>query len=437
LTKKLLQIILDCLARTYIWRYEPMIIAVTGNVGKTSTKDAIACVMGDKYKYRKNEGNLNNEIGVPLTIIGDFSGRYYESGSGGFFWIEVILKGILGLIAHSYPEVLILEYGADKPGDIEKLANKFRPHIGVVTTVGDVPVHVEYFSGPDAVVKEKAKLVAGLQQNDFAILNYDDKGVLNMKEKTKAHVMTYGFEDNAKIKIADFNLDSNDQGQPLGVSFKLYSKESTFVPVKIGGSLGKSQAYAAGAAAGVGLALGMNLVAISNALGAYRGPAGRMKILRGINNSWIIDDTYNSSPSSAKLALDTLEALPARRKIAILGDMLELGKYTESAHKEIGEYIDDKVDILVCVGLRSKFISDLVGRVKKENKYVFETSDMAKSKVREIIRDGDLILVKGSQGIRMEKVVEEIMVDSSSTSFGGGEKKNELLVRQSKRWLNK
>jgi len=427
--RKLLQIILNFLAKLYIFRYRPTIIAVTGNVGKTSTKEAIAAVLKKEKKVRVSGGNLNNEFGVPLTIIGNWHNLYYESGGNIMFWLLVIVSGFLGLIFYPYPKILVLEYAADRPGDIRKLVKKFKPHIGVITEIGELPVHVEYFSGPDALVREKSKLVERLKSTDFAVLKYDDKTVLDIKEKTRAQVITYGFGEGAKVRVSDFDFNIGSDGQPLGISFRINYGESTFIPIKIEGSLGKSQAYAAAAATAVGLILKMNLVEINEALSLYRGPSGRLRILPGIKKTWIIDDTYNASPSSMKLAIETLKSLPSKRKIAVLGDMLELGQYTEAAHREIGNFIGGYVDILICVGLRAKFIADsAANQMPKENILTFENANLANKRVQEIIKEGDLILIKGSQGIRTEKIVEEIMAEP--------EKKNELLVRQSKKWLS-
>ena len=459
--KKIIVWKLGVMARMYLRRYKPQIIAVTGNVGKTSTKEAIAVVLSRIKKVRSGKGNLNNEFGVPLTIVGDWMDDYYEAENTLFFWIRVLTVSFFGLFfQRNYPEILVLEYGADKPGDIKRLAAKFKPHIGVVTAVGEVPVHVEYFSGPEAVAREKGRLVEPLSVSDFAVLNFDDLAVLEMKERTKAKVFTYGFGEGAMVRISNLEfLISNEK--PEGVSFKMNYNDS-FVPFKLSGSLGKSQGYAAAAAAAVGAIFGMNLVDISEALSEYHGPKGRLKILKGIKNSTIIDDTYNASPLSTHLALETLreikevssDASPdalvgvpvgARRAVAILGDMLELGKYTIQAHQEMGNMAGSFVDLLVCVGSRAKFIADsafnqmptefldgLTHRQEttpRKNIYKFETSDEAKLKVRELIREGDIVLVKGSQGMRMEKIVEEIMAEP--------EKKKELLVRQSKKWLAK
>ena len=427
---------LTILAKLYLWKYKPMIIGVTGNAGKTSTKEMIGAVV-NKYisakggsasggkKVRVAGGNLNNEIGLPLTILGSWDKEYYDRGSSLGFWFKVLIVGWWSLvIGQNYPEVLVLEYGADHPGDIKRLATKYKPHISVVTTVGDMPVHIEYFKNADVMANEKANLLSVLNPNDYAILNHDDHRVLNMKSKTKAQVLTYGFEPEATICASDFEYTSDTEGRPLGVTFKL-NKDLSFVPVRINGSLGKSQAWSAAAATAVGSVLGMNLVQISETLHDYHGPKGRLKILRGIKNSNIIDDTYNASPASTRLALETLRDVPALRKIAVLGDMLELGEYSEKAHSDIGAFANGIVDILVCVGPCAKFIASAF----MKEVFTFDTSNDAKLKVQELIHAHDLVLVKGSQGMRMEKIVEVIMADL--------ENKKNLLVRQSYRWLSK
>ncbi len=437
LIKKIIAWKLGIIAKMYLWLYKPQIVAVTGNVGKTSTTEAIAAVLGRFKRVRFGKGNLNNEFGVPLTIVGNWVDDYYEAENALFFWVRVLVVSFFGLLfQRNYPEVLVLEYGADKPGDIKRLATKFKPHVGVVTAVGQVPVHVEFFSGADAVAREKGRLVEALSVSDFAVLNFDDLTVLEMREKTKAKVLTYGFSEGANIKISNLEfLISNEK--PEGVSFKMNYNDS-FVPFKLKGSLGKSQGYAAAAAAAVGSIFGMNLVDISEALSEYHGPKGRLKIIKGIKNSVIVDDTYNASPLSTHLALETLRDLPGTRKIAVLGDMLELGKYTIKAHQEVGNIAGSFVDLLVCVGARAKFIADSAfnqlapteaSGMPTESIYKFETSDEAKLKVKELIKEGDLVLVKGSQGMRMEKIVEEIMAEPQNAK--------ELLVRQSKKWLSK
>ncbi len=428
--EKISKKILLVLVKVHIKRYKPFIIGITGSVGKTSTREAVKVVVGSQKKVRVAAGSLNNELGFALTVLGNWDKEYFDKGSSTWLWLRVFLAGLFGLLfKKNKPEIFILEYGADRPGDIKTLARAVKPNVAVVTAIGEIPVHVEFFSGSEAVAREKSKLVEVLKSTDYAILNSDDDVVLDMKEKTRARVLTYGFGDGASIKVSSFEYKV-DGNMPIGVIFKLHYGPNSFVPVTINGSLGKSQAYAAAAAAAVGIVMDMNLVEISDALSYYDGPKGRLKILAGIKNSWIIDDTYNASPASTHLALSVLRELPAKRRIAVLGDMLELGKYTAQAHQTVGDLMNGFVDILVCVGARAKFIADsAANQMPKENIYTFDMADMAKKKVQELVREEDLVLIKGSQGMRMERIVEEIMAEP--------EKKTELLVRQSKKWLSK
>jgi UDP-N-acetylmuramoyl-tripeptide--D-alanyl-D-alanine ligase len=245
-----------------------------------------------------------------------------------------------------------------------------------------------------------------------------------MQSKTQAHILTYGFDQDATIRVSDVEHVSSEEGKPLGTTFKL-NYHDTFVPIRIEGSLGKSQAWSAAAAATVGSALGLNLVQVSEALRNYHGPKGRLKIISGIHNSNIIDDTYNASPASTRLALETLRDVPAIRKIAVLGDMLELGEHSEKVHHDIQQFASQIADIVVYVGPRMKPTTEQLHRPC----LCFATSDEAKFKVKELIHEHDLILVKGSQGMRMERIIEIIMAEPK--------KAQELLVRQSQRWLSK
>ncbi|MBX4190156.1 UDP-N-acetylmuramoyl-tripeptide--D-alanyl-D-alanine ligase [Candidatus Parcubacteria bacterium] len=429
LIKKIIVWKLNILAGMYLRIYKPQIVAVTGNVGKTSTKEAIASVLSHYKKIRSGKGNLNNEFGVPLTILGDWADNYYNVGNSIGFWARVIIASFFNLfIEQDYPEVLVLEYGADHPGDIKRLVKRFKPHVGVVTAVGDTPVHIEFFKDAQNLADEKSHVVRHLDEKSYAILNHDDDRVLDMKQGTKAPVLTYGFDEGSSFKISDFENRFDENGTPLGVGFKL-SHGSETAELKISGSLGRSQAYSAAAAAAVAGTYGININSVSQALESYHGPKGRLRILRGIKNSIIIDDTYNASPASTFLALETIKASP-KRKVIVLGDMLELGEHTIKAHQEVGTIAGNIANVLVCVGDRSKFIAEGASdQIAKENIYTFTTSMDAKLKVQELIQERDIVLVKGSQGMRMEKIVEEIMAEPQM--------KKDLLVRQGTKWLSK
>src|SRR3989344_5766969 len=297
----------------HIWtrrKYKPGVIAVTGSVGKTSTKEAIYAVLKHFRRARCSGGNFNNELGLPLTILGD-----WREISGKYFWLRVILTAIWRLVWRSeYPEILILEYAVDRPGDIKYLLDIAHPQIGAVTAIGDIPVHVEFFSGPEAVAREKSKVVEALPASGFAILNYDDQAVLEMKQRTRAHVITYGFAGDAEVQVTNFENWMDGQ-RPAGIYFKL-NYGGSFVPVRLEGCFGKAQAYAAAAAACVGLVFGNNLVKISEALLEYQSPPRRLKLIPGIKHTFILDDSYNASPLAMHAAIETVKDLKAARRVA-------------------------------------------------------------------------------------------------------------------------
>jgi len=421
--KKILKLILKLLAQLTIWRFEPQVIGITGSAGKTSAKETIFAVLKNHHRVRKSGGNLNNELGMPLTIIGDWSEKELKLVSRDtppgekkikklLFWLKVIFLAKIRLLfmkKSAYPEVLILEYAADRPGDIKYLLQIARPQIGIITTVGEIPVHVEFFSGPETIAKEKSKLIEYLPANGFAVLNFDNEIVMKMQERTRARIITFGFAEGADLKITNFeNHSENDK--PLGISFKL-EYGGSFVPVVLKNAFGKAQAYAAAVSACVGLIFDLNLVEVSEALSNNYQPAkGRMNLIAGIKDTYIIDDTYNASPLSMQEALDTLRDLPATRKIAVLGDMLELGKYSIEAHEAIGRLVGQIAEILVTVGPRAKFIAEAAKNSGlAENKILsFDTAAEAGRSVQELMKKGDLVLIKASRAVGLEKVVEEI-----------------------------
>lgn len=422
----ILQTLLKYIARAIIAKYNPMIIGITGSVGKTSAKEAIRNVVARERTVRAPSKNFNNELGLPLTIIGDF-----KSIGGIFFWFFVVCKGIYIVLVRdkTYPEVLVLEYGIDRPNDMKKLLDIARPHIGVFTAMGKIPVHIEYFTGPEQVAKEKAKLIAQLPATGFAILNADDPLVMKAKGETRAQVVTFGTNEHAEVRISNFV--NHFDGHSAGISMKL-TYGGSFVPVRIDGALGEAQAITSAIASAVGLVFGMNLVSIAEILSKYEAPSGRLRCIQGIRESMIIDDTYNAAPKAMENAIDTLASLPARRRVAVLGDMLELGKYTLEAHEEIGKRIKKKgVDVLITVGLRGKLIAEAAQNVGMNQKSIFvtDTIDEAVRILEEKIQKGDLLLIKGSQGVRMERIVKRIMAEP--------EHANERLARQNSEWIAK
>lgn len=418
-----MKLLLKLLAKITLKKYRPFVVGVTGSVGKTSTKTAIYTLLKQSFRVRMAGGNLNNEIGLPLAILGD-----YEKTGGLFFWFKVFLKAIPQIIFKGfYPRILVLEYAADRPGDIGYLVQIARPDIAVVGAIGDVPVHVEFYGDRQEVLAEKSKLVKALGEDGIALLNFDEPGVLAMRDEAKPKIMTFGFGEGADLRITNFE-NRSEFGVPIGVSFKL-EYGGSYVPVKIENVFGRGQAVALAAAACVGLLKDMNLVKISESLALYQGNPGRCRLISGIKDSYVIDDTYNASPLSVASALEVLGDLNAPRKIAVFGDMAELGKYSTYAHEEIGKMLSGRANILVTVGAKARFIAEGARQsgFPKKDIYSFNDADEALLQVQNLIEGHEVILVKGSQSMRMEKIVLEIMANPQDAK--------KLLVRQYGKWL--
>lgn len=423
---KIIQYILKISAQAVIRKYSPDVIGITGSVGKTSAKEAVRAVLSGYYNVRANIKNYNNEIGVPLTIIGVDS-----PGKSVLGWVKVFLK-VLGLLLISnknYPNILILEMGADREGDIDYLVNIAPCDIGIVTDVSES--HLEFFGSVNKIKREKRKIVEHLKVDNYALLNYDVTNVLEMKDSTKAKVITFGFDKNADISVSDAGINYKNN-KPNGISFKLVYK-GNIVPVFVPNIMGFSHIYSALVAVGVGSTYGINLIDIAKALGDFTPPKGRMNLIDGIKKSLIIDDTYNSSPASSKAALEVMQdiQMPEKsQKIAVLGDMLELGRSTGEKHREIGFRIAESgIDILITKGEAARDIAAgaIEAGMDPDKVFSFSDNESAGRFLQERIAKGDLILIKGSQGMRMEQVVREVMAEPLRAE--------ELLVRQGREWL--
>ncbi|MBI5078057.1 MAG: UDP-N-acetylmuramoyl-tripeptide--D-alanyl-D-alanine ligase [Candidatus Yonathbacteria bacterium] len=426
LIRHIITVILEAEARLVLRKYRPKIIAVTGSVGKTSTKDAIFAVVGEALVARKSMKSFNSEIGLPLTIL-DCENAWLNP----LLWLKNILKGLMLIVTRvHYPKWLVLEIGAGKPDDITRATKLAVPDIAVITRFGDVPVHVEFFKSPAELFEEKTILVKSLRPTGVLIVNADDERVLALREKTKAKSITYGLNAGAMFRAS--NIQTAYEGDaPVGTTFKLEYDGNVF-PVDMRGVLGVQPVYSALAAIATGVYLKLNVVDIIGRLSSYTSPPGRMRVTPGLKGSTIIDDTYNASPVASEAAVETLKNINTKgKRIAVLGDMLELGKFTVEEHKKIGKLVGNFADFLVAVGPRAKYIVDgaLDSDMSEKNIIEFDDSRLAGKYLESIIGAGDVVLIKGSQGVRMERAVEEIMAEP--------ERAAELLVRQEEEWKAK
>lgn len=426
--RKILQFNLKILAKLVLIKYKPQIIGITGSVGKTTTKEAVFCVLSQKYKVGKSLKNYNNEIGLPLSILG-----FESPGKNILGWILLFLEGFKLLISKNafYPEILVLEMGVDRPGDMDYLNKIVKCNIGVVTNIG--LSHIEYFGTIDRIKKEKSKLISNLVKKGLAIINYDNEKSREIIDISKERVLTFGLGEKAAIRAEEikFKFDCHNTGFS-GMNFKIRYNGSV-VPIFINGSIGYHLIYASLVAAIVGKELGMNLLEISEALRTFKSPKGRLNILEGLDNSIIIDDTYNSSPQSTIKALEMLNEMQNEngKKIVVLGNMLELGEASVEEHYKIGTFVAKTgFDKLFCVGdlARNVCLGAIKSKMKKENVVFFENQQLLLEYLKKSISKDDLILIKGSQGSRMERVVKGILKNQKNAK--------DLLVRQDDQWVS-
>ncbi len=411
-------------ARMLIRRQKPKIIAITGSVGKTSTKDAIYAAIRSNVYARKSEKSYNSDIGVTLTVLG-----LPNAWNNPFLWLKNIIDGLFtALFTTSYPEVLVLETGIDRPGDMARLTSWLKPDIVVLTRLPDVPVHVEYFSSPAQVVAEKMKLVSAMSPEGTLIYNADDTIIESQLPEVLQKRVGY-----TRYLKSDFTARRDRvvyaDDQPTGIAFTLTDPAGETFSIAISGTVGLQFVYAAAAAMAVAAELDVPLDGAAIALKGFVTPRGRMRIMPGIKASFIIDDTYNSSPEASKQALLALSEIKyAKRKIAVLGDMLELGNFSGDEHRKIGSQVPAAADMLITVGVRSRKIAEgaMATGMSEENVLQYEDADRAGRELQTMLKTGDVVLVKASQGLRAERIVEEIMAEP--------DKAEQLLVRQDAAW---
>ncbi|NTU69734.1 UDP-N-acetylmuramoyl-tripeptide--D-alanyl-D-alanine ligase [bacterium] len=415
--KRIIERILKFLTVSYIKKNNPEIIAITGSVGKTTTRKAITYVLGKRYSVRSfEEHSYNTEIGVPLSVFGKKIPNYR------MLWILVIFGCVWELFFGKKYDILILEMGADKPGDISYFLNFIRPKVSVVTRV--TAAHMDGFKSIDNILAEKSKIVKILKKEDMAILNGDDSLILPLAKEIQSNVITYGLSQDNDIYAK--NIKYSDKG--LNCIISIMGREYNFSP-KI---LGEHSLYSLLAAVCVGVKFKIEDKEIISYLLDFRPVKGRMNLISGVRDTLIIDDSYNANPVSMIKALETLSNVAKKRRVAVLGTMNELGSYSESGHKEVGQKIKEFVDILVTVGDGGKIIAEeaIKSGFPEENVYIRGVSDDAGNVLKGIIDKSDTVLFKGSQNkVMLERAIFKIMKYPKTA--------NSVLVRQTRRWIEK
>jgi UDP-N-acetylmuramyl pentapeptide synthase len=411
-------LILSLLARLVIRRYRPHVVMVTGSVGKTSTKDAVATVLATRFFVRKSEKSFNSEFGVPFTIFG-----VENPWNNPFAWLSLFKKAVaLLVLPNIYPKMLVLEVGADKPGDITKILKIVTPDAVVVTPLPEVPVHVEAYTSPEAVREEEFSPAYALHAAAPLIISADDMYAKENAIRTPARVISYGVADMATVRLSNVRYtELNGHVTGMQADVVLQGEERTLL---VKGSVGEAQVLPCAGALAVALAFDIELDTALGALAeSYEPPAGRGRLIRGKNESVIIDDSYNASPIALEFALRTLKNFPhATRRIAVLGDMLELGRYSMGEHERIGTLARHSADIVIAIGVRSRVFALSEGSA---DVLLYENAQMAIEALSDFIQPGDVVLVKGSQSMRTERIVRALLAHSDDEA---------LLVRHDHKW---
>jgi UDP-N-acetylmuramoyl-tripeptide--D-alanyl-D-alanine ligase len=352
------------------------VVGITGSLGKTTTKEVVAGVLGARRRVLKSEGNLNSEIGLPMTVLNGLDRPH---------------------------QIAVLEMAMYQLGDVRLLARLARPRIGVVTAV--LPVHLERLGTIDRIQQAKQELVEELPTNGVAVLNADDPRVARMAQATSARVVHYGVSEQAEVRAEQI------QSHGLrGVEFDLlHAGERHRVHLPL---LGTHSVHAALAATAVALEEGLSLAEAAEALHGLS-PTLRLLVVDGINGSRVVDDSYNASPESVLAALNLLRELPGRRKVAVLGDMLELGSEEEAGHRRVGNRAAAVLNLLIAYGPRSKITADEAARAGLSRDQVLEAETLEEiiAYLRSWLRPGDDVLVKGSLAMGMSAVVSGIRAE--------------------------
>ncbi len=347
-------------------------VGITGNVGKTTAKEAVAAALGARYRVLKTKDSFNNEIGVPLTFLG----------------------------LEASHEVAVIELGFYVPGEIADLCGLVRPRVGVITRIPERPVHFARTPSVEAIASGKAELIAALPAEGTALLNADDPRVRALAPRTKARVVLFGESADAALRASDVRAEGL-AGLRFVASFEGQRAEVS-VPLP-----GRHVIVAALAALGSARALGVPLDEAAVALATLEQPRHRMEIRRG-DRITVIDDSYNASPTAVMAALAVLRDAHARR-VAVLGDMLELGVHSADAHEEVGREAASSADVLVGVGPLARTAVDAARRAGLSDTHLVADGAEALVLLKRLQRPGDVILVKGSRALGLDRLADALV----------------------------
>lgn len=364
----------------YRLKYELPVVAITGSVGKTTTKDMVACAIGSQRKTLKTEGNRNNEIGLPLTLLN---------------------------LDKSY-EAAVIEMGMTHFGDLSLLTAATLPCMAIITNIG--VSHIENLGSRENIFKAKLEIAEGLPQGGTLVLNYDDDLLCTVKRLWSLHILSYGIDSTEAAVRAQNILEADGE-----TAFDICYQGETY-PVRIP-CVGRHNVYNALSAFCASVVLGLDLYKSVAALSGYS-PSGMRQHLVQKGGMTVIEDCYNASPDSMKAALSTLRSVKGEgRAIAVLADMLELGSYSQKAHEDVGRMVGEShTDVLIAWGVEAVHIAQAARQAGVKEVHYFTEKQSAAQKLCELAQEGDTILFKGSRGMRLEEMIERLYKSLEQTA---------------------
>ncbi len=415
--KRLIQWRLERYVRRYLQKHDTVkLIAVVGSVGKTSTKIAIGTVLSEQFRVRLHEGNHNAELSAPLAILGI---EFPENLRDPRQWFQVFAAARERIKQPTDVDIIVQEVGTDRIGQVPHFGTYVTPFLTVVTAVS--PEHMEYFGSLEAVAKEE---LSAVDYSQNALINRDDVAGEYAQLVKKDTFQTYGTTD-----AAEFHMTQNDMSIDAGVAATFFAPGGVTKEVTLR-VVGEHSLRAVAAAGAVGQMLGMEIEKIASGMANIRPVSGRMQLLRGMNDTLIIDDTYNSSPLAAAAALRALYSLAAPQRIAVLGSMNELGDMSGAAHQELGNLCDpSELAHVITVGEQAEKFLAPAARTRGCHVVSFVSALEAGAAVHKLMEPGALLLFKGSEGqIFLEEAVKMVLHTTDDEA---------KLVRQSPAWMKR
>jgi UDP-N-acetylmuramoyl-tripeptide--D-alanyl-D-alanine ligase len=407
---RLMEPMLTRAAKQIVATHRPLVVGISGSVGKTSAKDAVSCVLCACARVMSSPGNQNDELGVPLSIIGAT-----PSGRNPFGWLATLRRArrIAGSSNGLYPDCLVLEFGSCHVGDVEYLMRLSAPSVGVLTAIE--ATHLAFYDSLAEIELEEGKVVTMLPTNGTGVVNLDNPGAAAAAARASCRIVTYGFGVGADVHClgAVSSVDWDRRTACTHLDVQVGNERAV---LRIDGTIGTHSCYAPLAALGVAQALGVAFDEAVAALRAYVPPAGRMRCRPGPNGSLVVDDTYNSSPAAATRALDALAEIASKeqsaRAVAVLGPMAELGQASRREHETLGRHAAHvDLDRLITVGDETRKTARAARDAGMPAGQILELAgcEEALHAVKEYVQPGNVVLVKGSQSSRLERLAAALV----------------------------